>query len=41
MLDEDFLMEIIDMTKIKGAWGSMEDEYVHSKLSVNYILTIL
>jgi hypothetical protein len=28
MLDEDFLMEIIDMTKIKGAWGSMDEEWV-------------
>jgi vacuolar protein sorting-associated protein 13A/C len=26
MLDEDFLMEIIDMTKIKGAWSSMDEE---------------
>ncbi|KIM32678.1 hypothetical protein M408DRAFT_326439 [Serendipita vermifera MAFF 305830] len=26
MVDEDFLMEIIDMTKIKGAWGSLEED---------------
>jgi vacuolar protein sorting-associated protein 13A/C len=26
MLDEDFLMEIIDMTKVKGAWASMDEE---------------
>jgi len=28
MLDEDFLMEILDMTKTKGAWGGMDEEYV-------------
>lgn len=26
MLDEDFLMEIIDMTKLKGVWDSAEEE---------------
>lgn len=28
MIDEDFVMEIIDMTKIKGAWESLDEEYV-------------
>jgi vacuolar protein sorting-associated protein 13A/C len=28
MIDEDFLMEIIDMTRLKGVWESMEEECV-------------
>lgn len=27
-LDEDFLMEVIDLTKVKGAWEGLSEEYV-------------
>lgn len=37
MIDEDFVMEIIDLTKIKGAWESLDEECVLQYKTFNFI----